>query len=197
MKKIKIFSFDLETSGLDPKSNGIHQIAGRIYVDFKLEKEFFQDVKLMPGDAADPKALEVSGKTQFDINSDSHCNPVSLYKALIKSLGEHCDKFNKQDKYFLMGYNSQSFDNQFLRAFFEKNGDNYFGSWFWSAGLDVMILAQQYLLMDRHLMPNFQLGTVANHLGFDADEKELHNAFFDLNLHEAIYQKVTGQKLNY
>lgn len=193
MKKIKIFSFDLETSGLGPVKNGIHQIAGRIYVDFKLQKEFYQDVKLMSNDIAEPKALEVSGKTVSDITSDSHCDPRKLYQAIIKALSAHCDKFDKTDKFFLMGYNNQSFDNDFLRQFFAKNGDNYFGSWFWSAGLDVMILAQQYLIMDRHLMPNFQLGTVAAHLGFDADEKELHNAFFDLNLHEAIYQKVTGQ----
>jgi len=196
MKQIKIFSFDLETSGLDPVKNGIHQIAGRIYVDFKLQKEFYQDVKLMPNDAADAKALEVSGKTMLDLQSDSHCDPRKLYQAIIKALSVHCDKFDKTDKFFLMGYNNQSFDNDFLRQFFVKNGDNYFGSWFWSAGLDVMILAQQYLITDRHLMPNFQLGTVAAHLGFDADEKELHNAFFDLNLHEAIYQKVTGQRLS-
>lgn len=195
--KIKILSFDLETSGLDPKRNGIHQIAGRIYVDGVMEKEFYQDVKLMPGDEYEIKALEISGKKPEDLLSESHCSPKGLYKSLIKELEKHCDKFDKTDKYFLMGYNSQSFDNAFLREFFAKNGDNYFYSWFWSAGLDVMILAQQFLIKERHSMPNFQLGTVANHLGFDAEEKDLHNAFFDLNLHEAIYQKITGTKLIY
>jgi DNA polymerase III subunit epsilon len=192
---IKILSFDTETSGLDAKKNGIHQIAGKIYVDYKLEFEFYQNVKLMPGDQYDIKSLEVSGKTVDDIMSDSHCNPKALYKSLVNTLSKFCDKYKKDDKIFLMGYNNQSFDNPFLREFFAKNGDNYFYSWFWSAGLDVMVLAQQYLIADRHLMPNFQLGTVASHMGFDAEEKELHNAYFDLNLHEEIYQKITGQKL--
>lgn len=190
---IKIFSFDLETSGIDPKKNGIHQIAGRVYVDYKLKKEFYHDVKLMPGDEYSKEALAVSNKTPEDIVSESHCDPKRLCAALIKNLGVYCDKFSKTDKYFVLGYNV-NFDTDFMRQFFAKNGDNYYGSWFWSANLDVMTIAQQHLIHDRHKMPNFQLGTVANHLGIDAEEKDLHNALFDVSLHEAIYEKITGIK---
>ena len=35
------------------------------------------------------------------------------------------------------GYNAR-FDMDFVRALFEKSGDSYFGSWFYSAPLDVM-----------------------------------------------------------
>lgn len=193
---IKIFSFDTETSGLDCRKNGIHQIAGRVFVDYKLKKEFYQDVKLMPGDEYELKALEVSGKTPEDIVSDTHCDGSLMYKALIKTLSVYCDKFSKTDKFFVLGYNV-NFDTDFLRQFFAKNNDKYYGSWFWSANLDVMTLAQQHLINERHLMPNFQLGTVAAHLGFDAEEKDLHNALFDCSLHEAIYQKITGIKFQY
>lgn len=190
---IKIFSFDTETSGLDPKKNGIHQIAGRIYVDYKLKKEFYQDVKLIPGDEYSKEALAVSHKTPEDIVSDSHCDGSKMYQALIKALSAHCDKFNKADKYFVLGYNV-NFDTDFVRQFFAKNGDNYYGSWFWSANLDVMVLAQQHLIHDRHKMANFQLGTVANHLGIEVIEDNLHNAMGDVNLHESIYEKITGIK---
>ena len=41
------------------------------------------------------------------------------------------EKFDKKDKFFLVGYNNASFDNQFFRAFFVQNNDMYFGSYFW------------------------------------------------------------------
>lgn len=193
---IKILSYDLETSGLNPQKNAIHQLAFRMYVDFKMVKEVMVDIKPFPNDEIEDKALEVSNKTREMVFSDSHVAPQLVYKAIIKALSEHCDKFNKQDKFFLLGYNNQSFDNEFLRSFFAKNGDNYFGSWFWSHGLDVMILASQDIMLKRNTMPNFQLGTVGKEYGLDVDEKGLHNAYFDLNVHEGIYEKITGIKFD-
>jgi DNA polymerase-3 subunit epsilon len=43
---------------------------------------------------------------------------------------KYVDKYITAHKFFLVGYNCQSFDMAFLRALFERNGDTYFGSWF-------------------------------------------------------------------
>lgn len=105
-------------------------------------------------------------------------------------LAKYVDKFNKKDKFFLVGYNNASFDNQFLRGFFLQNGDNYFGSWFWSNSIDVMVLASNKLVERRAEMENFKLSTVAKFLGIQVSEDNLHDAFYDIYLTKAIFDIV-------
>lgn len=102
-------------------------------------------------------------------------------------------KYNKKDKFFLVGYNNAAFDNQFLRGFFLQNSDNYFGSWFWSNTIDVMVLASAYLATRRPDMENFKLSTVAKTLGVDVESESLHNALYDINLTKAVFDIVTGR----
>ena len=106
-------------------------------------------------------------------------------------LDKYVDRFNKKDKFFLVGYNNASFDNQFLRKFFEDNGDKYFGSWFWSNSIDVMVLASAYLATRRPDMENFKLSTVAKTLGVNVDDELLHNALYDIRLTKAVFDIVT------
>ena len=90
-----------------------------------------------------------------------------VYGQFTAILNKYVDKYNKQDKFFLAGYNNASFDNQFLRAWFLQNGDKYFGSYFWSNSIDVMVLATPYLASQRSQMENFKQGTVAKALGIE------------------------------
>jgi DNA polymerase-3 subunit epsilon len=76
-----------------------------------------------------------------------------------------------------------------LRSWFVKNGDKYFGSWFWSNSLDVMVLATQKLLSKRAKMENFKLKTVAAEFGITIDEQRLHDAQYDIDLTRYIYSK--------
>lgn len=107
-----------------------------------------------------------------------------------KMLGKYVDKYDKQDKFFLVGYNNASFDNQFLRGFFSQNGDNYFGSWFWSNSIDVMVLASHHLASRRHEMENFKLATVAKFMGINVDDEALHDAFYDIYLTKEVYKMI-------
>ena len=189
---IKHLFFDLETTGLNHAENGIHQLAGTLFVDFKKVKDFNVNVRPFPNDIIIQEALDVSGKTKEEIFSNTHFSPNSVYKSIINMLGQHCDKFSKTDKIFLCGYNNASFDNQFLRSFWDKNNDKYFGSWFWSSPLDVFVLAAQYLATKRHEMIDFKLATVAAKLGIVVDETRLHDAMYDIELTVQIYEIVTG-----
>lgn len=101
-------------------------------------------------------------------------------------------RYNKQDKFHLVGYNNASFDNQFLRAFFAQNNDKYFGSWFWADTIDVMCLASNSLSAIRHTMDNFKLVTVAKTFGIPVDEEQLHDASYDLYLTKAIYDMINA-----
>ncbi len=185
---MKLLFFDLETTGLYPGKHGIHQISGEVVVD-GVPKEFF-DFKVRPNDKAqiDDEALKVAGVTKEQILS--YPAMIEVYVNLTKILAKYVDKFNKTDKFFLCGYNNASFDNQFLRGFFLQNGDNYFGSWFWSNSIDVMVLASDYLKEERAAMENFKLVTVAKQIGISVDETKLHDASYDLKLTRAIYEYI-------
>jgi DNA polymerase-3 subunit epsilon len=75
-----------------------------------------------------------------------------------------------------------------------QNGDNYFGSWFWSNTLDVMVLATAFLATRRPDMENFKLSTVAKTLGIEVKDDSLHNAMYDIDLTKAIFNIVTNGK---
>lgn len=185
---MKLFYFDLETTGVHPHKHGIHQISGAIEVDGVIKEEF--NWKVRPNEKAhiDDEALKIANVTKDQVLAYPPMR--TIYNDLTEMLAAHCDKFNKKDKFFLVGYNNASFDNQFLRGFFLQNGDNYFGSWFWANSIDTMVLASDFLKHQRMMLEDFKLKSVAKHLGIEVDEKKLHDAKYDIHLTREIYKIV-------
>ena len=132
--------------------------------------------------------MQVCGVTREQIFAypDMH----EVYLEFVNMLSKYVDKYNKDDKFFLVGYNNASFDNSFLKAFFVQNGDSFFYSWFWVNSIDVMVLATQHLMMKRHLMKDFKQETVARTLGIELDSSRLHDAAYDIWLTRQIYEAV-------
>ena len=186
---MKLFFYDLETTGTNPGRHGVHQISGEIVIGNKVQEVFDFHVRPNPKAIIDQAALQVAGVTEEQIMAYPPMEHV--YKQLIELLSHYVDRYDRNDKYFLAGYNNTSFDNNFLRGFFKQNGDDYFGSWFWSNSIDVMVLATQYLLRERPKMLNFKLSTVAEHMGIFVDKNDLHSADYDIALTKAIYDRVT------
>lgn len=191
----KICYFDLETTGVRHWKNGIHQISGCIDINGKIEEWF--DLKVQPNPAAQisDEALKVSGTTREMLATYMPFNQG--YKELVTILSKYVDKYDKKDKMFLCGYNCASFDTQFLRAFFVQNGDDYFGSWFYSASLDVMILAAQYLVTERVEMKDFKLGTVAEFMGIQVDALKQHDARYDIEITRELHRRVIDIYVKY
>jgi DNA polymerase-3 subunit epsilon len=190
---MKQIFYDLETTGVKFWKNSIHQLSGMIVIDGEIKDRF--NIKMQPfSDAViEDEALAIAGVTREDLNTYMAFDLA--YKEFVRIINPYVDKFNKKDKFHLVGYNNASFDNQFLRAFFVQNRDNYFGSWFWSDTIDVMVLASQFLKDRRPEMENFKLATVAKFLGIDVDEEKTHDAMYDIELTMAIYEIVAKQNL--
>lgn len=180
--------FDLETTGVNYWENGIHQISGMIVIDDEIKEEFNFKVQPHKNDIIKDEALKVGDVTREQIQNYKPFREV--YNEFTLMLSKYVDRFNKKDKFHLIGYNNASFDNKFLREFFTKNNDNYFGSWFWSDSIDVMVLASNKLKNEREKLENFQLKTVAKYLGIAIDETKLHDAAYDILLTYRIYKLV-------
>lgn len=189
---MKLFFFDLETTGTNPGRHGIHQISGQIVIDGETKENFNWYVRPNPRAQIDPKALQVSGVTEEQIRNYPPMEQV--YGELIDMLSKYVDRYNPKDKFFLVGYNNTSFDDNFLRGFFRQNGDEFFGSWFWSNAIDVMVLATQYLLSRRAEMDNFKLATVAKFMNIQVDPDKLHGADYDIYLTRAVYDLVCSRR---
>lgn len=188
----KLFFYDLETTGTNPAKNGIHQIAGQIVINDKVKESFDFKVKPNPMAKVSEIALEVGGVTLDEINAYPEMSSVLFEIKMM--LEKYVDKFDRTDKFFLVGYNNNAFDNPFFRGFFLQNGDRYFGSWFWSSSIDVMSLAANYLQDVRHEMKDFKLMTVAKQLGIDVDNNKLHDGNYDIALTKEIYYLITKNK---
>jgi DNA polymerase-3 subunit epsilon len=184
----KLLFIDFETTGTNHWQHCIHQIAGIIKIH-GVEKERFEfKVKPHPAGLIEDAALAVSGVTRETLASAEYFTQKEVYTELVKMLEKYVDKFNSRDKYYVIAYNGASFDMNFFRAFFKQCGDNYFGSWFWSACIDPMILAAQYFLEDRKFMENFKQSTVAKQFDIVVDEARLHDAVYDVEIMIQIYE---------
>ncbi len=186
---IKIF-YDTETTGVDYKKHSMIQLAGLIEIDDVVVDEFNYDIKPHPKALIEPEALKVNKKTVEEIMLYTDMKLVlPVFK---KKLSRYIDRFDKDDNAFLVGFNNASFDDKFLRKFFELCGDDFINSWFYGNTIDVSVLASQYLLNRRSKMPTFKLKRVAMELGIEVDNNETHDALYDTQLTRQIYRIVTG-----
>lgn len=189
----KIIYLDTETTGLDAKKCGIIQLAAILDIDGKEVDSI--DIKICPRHDLEinDEALAISGFTREQIQSD-FLPELRAHAEFTAWLGRHIDKFSKVDKAFFSGYNTP-FDVEFVRAWFTRCNDKYFGSWFWSGSIDVMGAALWALRDKRHMLPNFKLGTVADFvLGSRVAELTaeagLHNALTDIRITREIHRRV-------
>jgi DNA polymerase-3 subunit epsilon len=189
---VKICYLDTETTGLDARKCGIVQIAAILEIDGREVDTFDMRMRPAAGLEISDEALAVSGTKREDL--EGFPTEREVYLAFLRWLGKHIDKFSKTDKALFAGYNSP-FDVEFIRAWFDRCGDRYFGSWFWSGTVDVMGAALWALRDQRAALPNFKLGTVAAHvLGSRLDELTaelgLHNALTDIRVTRELHQRI-------
>lgn len=196
----KLLFIDVETTGTDPERHGLTQISGCVQLGDQVVEEFDWYVRPFSHDAIEEAALAVTGMDRRQFLPPDHPNhlavagqdfldPGDVYARLTQMLGRYADKFNKSDKFHFVGYNAHSFDMPFMRRFFEKHNDRYFGSWFWYPCLDVMLVWAQILQLSRAELPNFKLATVARHCGIKVDDTRLHDSHYDIELTRDLWQR--------
>ena len=194
----KLVFIDVETTGTDPERHGLTQVSGCIQIGTEVVESFDFYVRPYPRDIIEPKALEVTGIDRrqllpvddpefIAIEGQEFEDPYNVYARMIVMFGKYVDQYKKNDKFHFVGYNAHSFDMPFMRRFWDKNNDRFFGSWFWYPCLDVMLVWAQILQQKRAELSNFKLATVARYCGIDVDDNRLHDSQYEIELTRKLW----------
>lgn len=183
---LKQLFIDTETTGVNTNTCGVYQIGGIIKVG-KREEEFEFNCDIFEENEIDPKAFETNKMTVETISE--YPSPDIVFEQFTSLLEKYVDKYDKNDKFIVIGYGSE-FDQQVLRNWFYRLGDDYFGSWFWHPWVCVMNLAQYVLQEERNMLTNFKQSAVAEYLRIRVSEDKLHTALYDAQLAKKIYEKL-------
>lgn len=187
---MKLIYIDVETTGIPYPQSGLIQLAGAIEIDDNNPTFFQYHVQPFSADVIEEEALSINGITREAMAS--FYNPGKVYRDFTNLLGLYVDRYGRADKFHFIGYNA-IFDSNHLRAWFEKNGDQYFGSWFYFPPIDVMGMAAVYLMSRRAGMKDFKLLTVARELGLKVDEARAHDARYDVEVTREMF-RILGDK---
>ena len=187
---MKLCFCDTETTGVRYKDK-IWQLTSLISSG---DRRDFKDIYIDRSTADwEPKAKEMMLKS-IEGKDISWETPYWAHHEFASYLSKHVDKFNKNDKLYFIAFNSP-FDDRMLREFFKENGDKFYGSFFHWPAIDVAGLAALHLREKRSSMPNFKLDTVAKIIGIEVDDSRLHDAIYDLELLEKVYNIVVPKEI--
>lgn len=161
---------DVETSGLDPCSHAILQIAGIIELNGEPIKEFNLRLKPASFHKIDPKALAING-----ITPDQLMEGLSQADARAELMGY----LMPYSRLTMIGYNVM-FDKGFVQEWLGKS----FSAVFEYKPVDVYSLA--YLFAHTHCWPvaNHKLSTICAHLGI---ELQAHDALADIHATRKVF----------
>lgn len=200
---MKLFFYDLETTGTDAEKCAIHQISGKITIDGKTKEVFNFHLKPFEGADISEEALKTCEITYEQLMS--YPEPETVYKEVCKMLLKYVNPYtkNKEEKFITVGYNNAKFDDEFLYNFFMrycnispdikkyKSGfkkGNFFNS---TCTMDVLRLVQIILPPMGIIPENFKLGTITSLLDCNPlTEEKFHSADFDIEATYNIFKKL-------
>ena len=172
---MKICWIDTETTGLNYKTDTIIELAA-LYEN-GTEKDVFHAYIMPAIQPNDFNVIEELTGITWEYLEKNGISESQAYGKFSKWLESHINKYDKTDKAIFAAYNAK-FDNDFVRELFKRNYDNYFGSWFYSASLDIMstvVLCVKLELISAPL--NFKNSTTCESFGI---EHTLHSAIEDI-----------------
>lgn len=185
---LKLCFIDTETTGLDRSKNNIFQISAKITDPDAKEVIDQLNLRFVPHslEYVELEALEKTGCTLEELGSFP-LSSSQAFKQFTDWLATHVDRFDQKDKLQFLAYNAQ-FDVEFVRQWFLKNGDNYFGSFFWNPAICVMQAAAWFVQSVRPALPNFKLGTICKCAELGWDEDSAHDADYDVAKTVELYR---------
>jgi DNA polymerase III epsilon subunit-like protein len=182
---MKLIWADTETTGLNYEKDRLVEIA-LLYENIgdNVEKDTYHTyLKYNQYPDNYKEAVKITGLTT-EILEKRGVQEGHAYSKLCAFLDSKMDRYDKNDKAILCGYNV-NFDNQFLRTMFKRFKNDFYGSYFLNCRIDVMsVVAQAIKNGVLPFLSNYKLITVANHLKM---EFKSHSAIDDIKITRNIY----------
>lgn len=189
---MKLLYLDVETGGLDPTKNPIIQLSGLISTSFdgqQIDREFDFKLRPLPTDVLDDKALEINHTTKEELLDPTRLDQAEAYKKLKSIFLTYINRYNKEDKFYLVGQNVH-FDYSFLLALWKKNGDDYLGSFIHYHKIDLIALTASLRLanvLPKERLPNLKLQTLCQVFGLG---EQKHDSLDDIRKTRIIFLKI-------
>ncbi|WP_426710833.1 exonuclease domain-containing protein [Cetobacterium sp. SF1] len=181
---MKILWIDTETTGLTNNSSPI-QISGVIEVDGSIKEEF--NIFLKPFDGADiqDEALQIHGLSLEEINNFQ--DNILGYKELLKIFDKYIDKYDRNDKFIVAGYNVD-FDLKQIRKLAEVHGDKYINSYLSYSKIDPLQMIVPFQAIKKlPILENNKLETWCKY--FEIPLKA-HDSLEDIKATRTLFYKI-------
>jgi DNA polymerase-3 subunit epsilon len=176
----KILFLDCETTSLNSWKGALVQVYGIIRIDGKIQERF--DLRINPFNDAE---IKVNG--EFNRGKRTYSDSDGFEK-MLEILEKYVDPYNKEDKFFVVAHNAR-FDEDFIRAWFKRNKNQWFGSYFWNPWICTLQMAANYFYLKgiRQDVKNMKLSTLCEYFGLNVKEDKLHDASYDVPLMKDLY----------
>lgn len=171
---MKVMFLDVETTGKDSKLHDIVELAVIFEIDGRVTESFKWNCQPFNWDTIEQEALDVHGTTIEQLKE--YQDPHKVHAVLTKITDRYVNKYDKNDKLTLAGQKVE-FDAGFLREFFFKAGDQYFGSRFNYRHIDLLATVRMLRYAGVMELANDRLETIAAHFGI---ELKAHDALEDI-----------------
>jgi DNA polymerase-3 subunit epsilon len=187
---VKLLFLDTETTGLDDRKHGIVQIAGLVDIDGDVKEEFNFHCNICPGQEIDAKASEVNGLTADMIKE--YPPAVEVYQKVLKIFDKYINRYDKTDKFYLVGQNIQ-FDYKFMNKWFYNHGNQYLYSYIHYHKIDIITLSAMLTVSGLMKTNNMKLASVAEFFGIPL---KAHDALEDILACRSIFYKFSDMLRN-
>ena len=180
----KILWVDCETTGTNPEFHDIWQLAFIIEIDGSIEYKESSLIRPYNFETIQQSAL-AAGNTSIE-ELEKIDMPITKTVDRLKSIwGAYIDKYDRDDKFVIAGYNVR-FDYNFIYEMFQKAGDQYgLGSWAYWPTRDVATYVADIAILKGFRFDNFQLKTVCGKFGIEFDA---HDAMEDIKATKKLYE---------
>ena len=180
----KLFFFDCETTGLDPKIHDILTLSYIIEIDGELKTS--GTVKIRPENPStiEPGALLVNG---LSIDRISTYDPPDQAHTWLESVfSRFIEKYDPLDKFYPVAYRAD-FDYSFLAEFFKRRKDDFLNSWLSTKILDPLPVLRMLDYFGVLALHDYKLVTVADYFGIPL---EAHNSASDVAALREIFHRL-------
>ena len=183
----KIIFIDTETGGVNAEKSALIQLSGIIEVNGVEKEKFNFYIKPFENSEVNEKALEVQGRTLEELRTDKYIDESIIYKKFLEILDKYIDKYDKNDKFIVAGYNVK-FDIDILKALFERNNNKFLFSYFNSSMLDPLYSVR--LLQVAGMLPVLENNKLETWCKYFNIELKAHDSLQDITATKKLIEKL-------